>query len=60
VTVAVFAGSLLAGNPLLAVLVAIVTVLVIGATIELIGRAVSKRTARRVAGMSHDPPAPLA
>ncbi len=44
--VAVFAGSLLSSNPLLAALSAIVTVVVLGAFIEVIGRVFARRRSR--------------
>jgi membrane-associated protein len=46
VAVAVFAGSLLSGNPLIAVLAAILTVAVLGVLFELVGRALVRRRTR--------------
>ena len=47
VMVAVFAGSLFRSNPLIAVVVAIATVIVIGTIVELVGRATRRRRERR-------------
>ncbi len=58
VTVAVFAGSLLSANPLLATGAAIVTVILLGAAIELPSRAMAGRRARaraRAAGPVVEP-----
>lgn len=47
VAVAVFAGSMLSSNPLLAALSAIVTVVVLGILTESVGRALARRRSRR-------------
>ena len=47
VMVAVFAGSLFRSNPLIAVVVAIATVIVIGTIVELVGRATRRHRERR-------------
>lgn len=49
VAVAVFSGSLLSSNPLLAALAAVVTVVILGTVIEVIGRALARRRSRRSA-----------
>lgn len=55
VAVAVFAGSLLSSNPILAALTAIATVVILGTLIEVFSRALARRRSRRFAADGGSP-----